>query len=55
MVKRLKMQHAIHVDTMLTYAGGTSNLMHNLEAKHPNEYCKAKSKESCSESDKLMK
>ena len=37
------------------YAGGTSNLMHHLEAKHPNEYCKAKSEESGNESDKLMK
>ena len=24
----------ICVDTILTYAGGTSNLMHHLEAKH---------------------
>ena len=40
-------------DTALTYAGGTSNLMHHLEAKHPNKYCKAKSEES-DESDKPM-
>ena len=40
---------------ILTYAGGTSNLMHHLEAKHPNEYCKAKSKVSSYESDKPMK
>ena len=37
------------------YTGGTSNLMHHLEAKHPNEYCKAKSKESGDESDKPLK
>ena len=41
-------------DTSLTYAYGTSNLMHHLEAKHPNKYCKAKSKES-NESNKPMK
>ena len=41
-------------DTALTYAGGTSNLMHHLEAKRPNEYCKVKSEES-DESDKPMK
>ena len=29
--------------------------MHHLEAKHPNEYCKAKSEESGDESDKPMK
>ena len=40
---------------MLMYAGGTSNLMHHLEARHHNEYCKAKSEESGNESDKLLK
>ena len=45
----------ICVDTILTYAGGTSNLMHHLEARHPNEYCKAKNEESGDESDKPMK
>ena len=45
----------ICVDMILTYAGGTSNLMHYLEARHPNEYCKAKSEESGDESDKTMK
>ena len=45
----------ICVDMILTYAGGTSNLMHHLEAKHPHEYCKAKSEESGNESDKPMK
>ena len=45
----------ICVDTILTYTGGTSNLMHNLEARHPYEYCKAKSEESGDESDKPMK
>ena len=44
----------ICADTTLTYAGGTSNLMHHLEAKHPNEYCKAKNEES-DETDKPMK
>ena len=39
----------ICVDTILTYAGGTSNLMHHLEARNPNEYCKAKSEESSDE------
>lgn len=29
-------------DTTLTYAGGTSNLIHHLEAKHPSEYSKEK-------------
>ena len=48
------MQHA-RVDTMLMYVGGTSNLMHHLEAKHPHECCKAKSEESSNESDKPMK
>ena len=47
--------YKICVDTILKYAGGTSNLMHQLEAKHPNEYCKAKSEESGDESDKPMK
>ena len=37
------------------YAGGTSNLMYHLEAKHPNEYCKAKGEESDDESDKPLK
>ena len=41
----------ICVDTILTYASGTSNLMHHLEAKHPNEYCKAKNEESGNKSD----
>ena len=45
----------ICVDTILTYAGGTYNLMHQLEAKHPNEYCKAKSEERGNKSDKPMK
>ena len=45
----------ISVDTILTYSGRTSNLMHHLEARHPNEYCKAKSEESGDESDKPMK
>ena len=45
----------ICVDTILTYAGGTSNLMHHLEARHPNKYCKAKSEVSSDESDKPMK
>ena len=45
----------ICVDTILTYAGGSSNLMHHLEARHPNEYCKAKSEESGNESNKPMK
>ena len=43
----------ICADTTLTYTGGTSNLMHHLEAKHPNEYCKAKNEES-DETDKPM-
>ena len=29
--------------------------MHHLEAKHPHEYCKAKSEESGNQSDKPMK
>jgi len=29
-------------DTTLTYAGGTSNLIHHLEAKHSVEYSKVK-------------
>ena len=45
----------IFVDMILTYVGGTTNLMHHLEARHPNEYFKAKSKESSDESDKPMK
>ena len=45
----------ICVDTILTYVGGTSNLMHHLEAKDTNEYRKAKSKESGDESDKPLK
>ena len=40
---------------ILTYTGGTGNLMHHLEGKYPNEYCKAKSEESGNESDKPMK
>ena len=44
----------ICADTTLTYAGGTSKLMHHLEAKHPSEYCKAKNEES-DETDKPMK
>ena len=39
------------VDMILAYVFGTSNLMHHSEVKHPNEYCKAKSKESGSKSD----
>ena len=42
----------ICVDTILMYADGTSNLMHHLEARHLDEYCKAKSEESGNESDK---
>ena len=45
----------ICVDMILTYADVTSNLMHHLEARHPNEYCKAKSEESGDKSDKPMK
>ena len=32
----------LYPDTVLTYAGGTSNLIHHLEAKHSVEYSKAK-------------
>ena len=45
----------ICVDTILTYVGGTNDLMYHLEAKHPHEYCKAKSEESGNGSDKPMK
>jgi len=33
---------ALCPDTVLTYAGGTSNLIHHLEAKHVVEYTRAK-------------
>ena len=35
----------IYPDAILTYTGGTSNLIHNLEAKHFVEYSKAKNGE----------
>ena len=38
-------------DTILTYAGGTSNLIHHLEAKHSVEYSKARDNET-DETDK---
>ena len=38
-------------DTILTYSGGTSNLIHHLEAKHLVEYSKAKDNET-DETDK---
>ena len=33
------------LDTVLAYEGGTSNLIHHLEAKHSVEYSKAKERE----------
>ena len=54
-VKKIKIAVCkIYPNASLTYADGTSNLMHHLEAKHPNKYCKAKSEES-NESNKPMK
>ena len=38
-------------DMILTYAGGTSNLIHHLEAKHSVEYSKARDNET-DETDK---
>ena len=48
MGRRLKLQHVRFVWTqpLITYAGGISNLMHQLEAKHPSEYAKAKGEEN---------
>jgi len=44
----------ICADTTLTYMGGTSNLLHYLEAKHPSKYSKVKGEDS-DESDKPLK
>jgi len=44
----------IFADMTLTYVGGTSNLLHHLETKHPSKYNKVKGEDS-NESDKSLK
>ena len=46
-IKRIKQAKCtLCPDMILTYTGGTSNLIHNLEAKHSVEYSQGKNSEA---------